>query len=205
MALNKTRVKEILSAAGVPVENLESAATEIMGGHITSIDALREERDGYKAEVERLQGVQKELDDLRASHSDDFKDRYEKEHAALEALKLQHAKEASDREKAEQYGKRVLKKAGIDPKRWDAIIRLTDLDKLELRDGSFNNEDGLVSTAQSEWADFVVTESVRGASPDTPPHVVDPNAFEQMSLTDKMKFANEHPNDPSVQNWLKKE
>ena len=47
MALTKAKVKEILSKAGVEAENMDAAVDSILNGHIASIDALREERDGF--------------------------------------------------------------------------------------------------------------------------------------------------------------
>ena len=74
MALTKAKVKEILSKAGVEAENMDAAVDSILNGHIASIDALREERDGYKKDAERLPDVQKELDDLKKAGEgkDDF-------------------------------------------------------------------------------------------------------------------------------------
>ena len=73
MALTKTQLKEILSSAGVSAENAEVAIGKIMDGHIASVNALREERDElkkdvdeYKAKAQKLEGVQKELSELKA-------------------------------------------------------------------------------------------------------------------------------------------
>ena len=202
MALTKSQVKEILSAANVPLENMYTAITKIMEGHIASLDALREERDKYKVDAEKLPQVQKELDTLKATPVDDYKVKYESEHTALEELKTQIAKDNLNRQKSTLYRK-LLTESGIDEKRLDAVLRLTDLDKIEIKDGKLTNKDALVKGIKSEWSDYIVDEKMKGASPATPPSG-DPNTFENMSLAEKMKYANEHPTDAAVQNWLRK-
>ena len=65
MALTNAQVKEILSEAGVPSENINSAANKIMEGHTISLDYLRGEIKTYKEQAEKLPTIQKELDDLK--------------------------------------------------------------------------------------------------------------------------------------------
>ena len=65
MALTKTQLTEKLSEAGIENERIPELVSWIMNGHITSINALREERDNYKADAEKLAEVQKELDDMK--------------------------------------------------------------------------------------------------------------------------------------------
>lgn len=202
MALTKPKIKEILSAAGVPAENMDAAITELMSGHLASIEALREERDGYKVDAEKLPAVQKELDELKAQPDDGYKAKYEAEKEAHDKLKASIAKETADREKSTLY-RAVLDKAGIDPKRVDAIMRVTDLDKLTVKDGKLDGEDKLIESAKTDWADFAVTKGSKGANPDNPPDNRDKSTFAEMTLADKMKYANEHPTDAAVQEWLK--
>ena len=80
MALTKVKVREILSTAGVDAEHMTDAVNAIIDGHVASIDALREENGNLKAELKtanekagKLDGVQKELDDLKKQNEDDAK------------------------------------------------------------------------------------------------------------------------------------
>lgn len=203
MALTKPKLKEILSAAGVPADKIDGAVDEIMDGHVTSINALREERDGYKAEAEKLPGVQKELDELKAKPDDGFKEKYEREHDEYEKLKAKVAKDAINMVKDKLY-RTMLADVGVDPKRIDSIMKVTDLDVLNVKDGKLDGEDKLRESAKSDWSDFVTSTGSKGAEPETPPKGNNPNVFEQMSLAEKMKYANEHPTDQSVMNWLGK-
>ena len=85
MALTNANVKEILSKAGVDSEHMKDAVNEIIEGHTTSIEALREERDNYKEKAQKADDLAKQLEkaqkDLKEATSDDsenkFKAKYE--------------------------------------------------------------------------------------------------------------------------------
>lgn len=78
MALTKAQVREILSAAGVTSENMSEAVDKIIDGHVTSVNALREDIAKYKADAEKLPTVQKELDDMKANSNDGWKEKHDK-------------------------------------------------------------------------------------------------------------------------------
>lgn len=168
MALTKTQVKEILSAAGVSSENMDAAVSKIMDGHIASIDALREQVQNYKADAEKLPEVQRELDSLKAKGDPDWQQKYEKEHNDFEQFKEQVDRDNKDRDKRSLY-RAVLKDAGIDEKRFDAIIKATDFSKVEMDGDKLKDIDGLKEAAKTEWADFVVSKRTSSSNPDTPP------------------------------------
>ena len=50
---------------------------------------------------------------------------------------------------------------------------------------------------------LIPTTTTVGANVAHPPATVR-NAFEALSLSDKMRYANEHPSDQSVKDWLNK-
>ena len=56
----------------------------IIEAHTDTVDAIKKERDRYKAEAEKLPDIQKELDDLKAA---DWKSKYEKEHTSFDDSK----------------------------------------------------------------------------------------------------------------------
>lgn len=168
MALTKPQVKEILSAAGVSSENMDTAVSKIMDGHIASIDALREQVQTYKADAEKLPEVQKELDGLKAKGDPDWQQKYEQEHTDFENFKKQVDEDKQDRSKRDLY-RAVLKDAGIDEKRFDTIIRATDFSKIEMDGDKLKDTNGLKEAAKTEWADFVVSKRTDSSNPDNPP------------------------------------
>lgn len=104
MALTNKGLKEILSAAGVDAEHMESAVTAIMSGHNTTKNAIieerdtairerddaRKERDTYKADAEKLTEVQKELETVKGG---DWENKYNTLLAEIAAKESRAAKE----------------------------------------------------------------------------------------------------------------
>ena len=168
MALTKAQVREILSSAGVDAEHMSDAVDRIMDGHVTSINALREERDSYKADAEKLPGVQKELDEAKSKGDPEWQKKYEDEHTAFEQYKDQVKSDEQNRAKADLY-RAALTKAGVDPKRVAAIMKVTDLSKVSVKDGKIEDEDKVTEGIKTEWAEFIAKPGSKGATPDNPP------------------------------------
>lgn len=163
--------------------------------HLGVVDPLKDDVARYKADADKLLDVQKELDDLKAAGNEDYKQKYEDEHTALENLRQSIADEKALAEKSSLY-RLLLQESGIDPKRIDAVLRVADLTKVEVKDGKLVDSKALAESIKTEWADFVVKPGAKGDKPDTPPAdggEMTKEAFDTMSLSDKMAFANSHP------------
>ena len=65
----------------------EEIENRLVALHLGVVDPLKDELTKYKADAEKLPGVQKELDDLKAAGDGGYKEKYEKEHSAFEAFK----------------------------------------------------------------------------------------------------------------------
>ena len=177
-------------------------AQQIMDGHITVTDGLKEERDSYKADAEKAADLQKQLDDHLAS-GEDFKKKYEDEHNAFESYKGRIASEAQAAKVRSAY-RSLLSGEGISEKRLDSILKVTDLSKLKLdEDGNLMDVEQLNKSINDEWGEFKTTITEKGAKVENPPKI-DTNVFDTMSLAQKMQFANQNPSDPAVQAWLNK-
>lgn len=161
--------RKMLKAMGIEEEKID----EIIEAHRDVTDALKEERDKYKVDAEALADVQKEYDDLKKKadlkENDPYKEKYEKEHKDFEEFKagVKAEKERADKTKA--Y-KELLKKAGVSDKRIDSVLKVTAVDDIELdNEGNVKDADKVVENIKSEWAEFIVTESQRGAGTENPP------------------------------------
>ena len=161
MALTKAQIKEILSKAGTPAENAEAAIAAILDGHLASVNALREERDKFKEDAEKLPEIQKELDEFKANSDDqDFED-YKAQQTAKE---IKANKTAAFRA--------LLKEAGISEKRLDTVIRASapDIDGIELdKDGKIKDTEGMMKSVKESWADFITKKESKGADTPNPP------------------------------------
>lgn len=189
----------------------EEKISQIFDAHQETIDEISKERDGYKAEldtakaeVKRLSDVEKELVKANAKLEDaketeqklvDLRKEFNDYKADIDAKNV-------TANKAKAY-KELLTKQGIPEKYHDAIIRVTDLEQVEIKDDKISNEKDLIESIDKEWADFKVTESTQGAKTPNPPANNGGTTFEKMSLADKMAYANENPDDEEVKAWLK--
>lgn len=139
----------------------------IIEAHTESTDALKAQRDGYKADAEKLAAVQKELDGLKADGGS-WKTKYETEKANFESYKAAQTEKEAKQAKANAYRK-LLKDAGISENSIDAIIKVTDLSGLKMEDGKIQDADTLKESVKQEWAGFIVQEQTAGAQTKTPP------------------------------------
>lgn len=200
------QIKAVLSDAGLPVDALDKTAEDICARHSAALDSIKEERDSYKEEAAQLANVKAELEKLKTSGDDGFKAKYEKEHEAFEKYKAEVAHEAELNTKKAAFLE-ILKDAGITKDTSIAkVLKYTDLDKLGAlnADGKFEEAKEILKAVKAEWPEHITTEAEHGANTPTPPSNNGGNTFEKMSLVDKMKFANEHPDDAGVKAWLGK-
>lgn len=156
--------RKMLKAMGIEDEKID----QIIEAHTETTDALKRERDGYRVDAERLAEVQKELDQLREAGDGGYEEKYQAEHQAFEEYKAEVAKERETATKGSLY-RALLKEAGVDEKRIETIMRVTDLDGVEIDGDGLRDADKLTEAIKAEWADFVTQDGARGAEVDDPP------------------------------------
>lgn len=162
--------RKFLSALGIEADKVD----EIIQAHTDTVDALKNERDKYKADAEKLPGVQAELESAKkAAEEKDGKSPWKVKYDAL--------KEDFDKYKADQTAKEtkaaksdayraLLKEAGISEKRLEAVLKVSDVDSVELdKDGKVKGADKLMESVKAEWSDFITTNKTKGANTATPP------------------------------------
>lgn len=159
--------RKMLKAMGIEDEKVE----QIIEAHTETVTALKDERDAFKADAEKLPAVQKELDELKAT--DNKEDTYKVKYDALKEEFEGFKKEQSEKElrvKKEQAYKVLLQEAGVSEKRVDAVLKVSDIDSLEFNeDGSVRDADNLKKGIETEWADFIVRKETQGTQTSTPP------------------------------------
>lgn len=83
--------RKLLKGMGLTDEQVDT----IIEAHTDTVDGLKADISRYKTDAEKLPGVQKQLDDLKAASDGGYKEKYEKEHSAFEIYKADvTAKEA---------------------------------------------------------------------------------------------------------------
>ena len=169
MALTKAQVREILSAAGVTSENMSEAVDKIIDGHVTSVNALREDVAKYKADAEKLTTVQKELDDMKANTNDSWKEKHDKLKGDFDTYKKDVEAKETHSKKVEAY-RTLLKDAGLSEKGIEKAIKYAEWDKIELEaDGKLKGANDHIKAVKEEWAEYVTTTTTTGARTSNPP------------------------------------
>ena len=164
--------RKFLSALGIEADKID----EIIEAHTDSVNALKEQRDAYKADAEKLEKVTEERDTLKkelaeADNGKGYKDQYEKLKGEFDSYKADVEKKATKQSKTEAY-KALLKESGISEKRIGTVLKVSGdaVDAIELdKDGRIKDADKLTESIKSEWADFIVKESEVGADTKKPP------------------------------------
>lgn len=163
--------RKFLSAMGIEAEKID----EIINAHIEVVDGLKEERDNFKKDAEKLADVQKELskaneklakngegETVSKEDFDKLKKEYDDYKADIDAKAIRSSKENAFRE--------LLKSAGVGEKRMNAIIKVSDIDGIELdKDNKIKDADKRTETIKAEWADFIENTVVKGANTANPP------------------------------------
>ena len=203
--------RKFLSAMGIEDEKVD----QIISAHTETVDGLKDERDKYKSEVDKIGDIQKELEEAKETikkyEKDDYKSKYELIKADRDDLKKEfedyktEVKGKETKATQEQAYRKLLLDAGVHEKRIDAIMKVSDVEAVEFdADGNVKNADKLLDGIKEEWADFILTKGAKGAATPTPPANNGGSSFEQMSLEEKMAFADANPNNEMVKAWLEK-
>ena len=163
--------RKMLKAMGIEEDKIE----QIIEAHTETVSALKDERDSYKEDAEKLADVQKELNAAKekiAKHGDgetvlksefdELKKEYDDYKKDITAKETRTAKVNAFRE--------LLKAAGVSDKRFDTVIKVSDIDGLELdKDGKIKDAEKITENIKTEWADFIPTTTVVGANTANPP------------------------------------
>lgn len=160
MALSRTQVKEWISDAGIAEDKIGGVIEKIFAGHSATVDALKEERDGYKATADKLDGVQKELDKALLSIKDGegWKDKY----AALEK-KQTTANKRSALEAALRGAKANESVIG-----W--MLDSTDFESIEIGEGgALKDEEAIIKRFRDKSPDLFGKEKIEAGKQPTPP------------------------------------
>ena len=194
--------RSFLKGMGLTDEQVSAIIEE----HSNTVNGLKEARDLYKADAEKLTEVQKQLDDLKANNGDDWKEKYNTLKKTFDDFKA----ESANHEKAEKVKAaytQLLKDANVDGKRIDAILKITDLKDMSLdENGKLVDADKLTANIKTEWGAFIQTTGVKGANVETPPenhngttmtradvYAKDEKGRYKLSTSERQKMLTEHP------------
>jgi DNA repair exonuclease SbcCD ATPase subunit len=156
----------------------EDKIEQIIEAHTETVNALKEKRDEYKADAEKLGEVQKELKDAQAKISDleeaakqtdPYKEKYDEIKKQFDDFKSDIDKKAVHDSKVKAF-KAILKDAGVAERHFDKIVKYSGVDEYELDDkGEFAKAKEILESVKKEWSDHIETKGTDGQPTPKPP------------------------------------
>ncbi|WP_294163127.1 hypothetical protein [uncultured Senegalimassilia sp.] len=156
--------RKTLKAMGIEEDKIDL----IIEAHTESTDALKQQRDEYKAKAEAKATASTEPKPKDHEPSDGYKAKYDAEKKAFEDYKANIAAEKAEADKRAKY-RELIVKAGVDSKRVDSVLKVSDLSEIKVKDGAIEGADDLVKSIKEDWADFIPTTQKVGANAPNPP------------------------------------
>lgn len=187
--------RKLLKGMGLTDEQVDT----IIEAHTDTVDGLKADVSKYKADADKLPGVQKELDDLKAAGDGGYKEKYEKEHSAFEAFKTDITAKESKAAK-EKAVRAYFESKNITGANLDLAMRGCgeEMAALELDGEKIKDTKALDALVDGTYKGLVYTTQTKGANPATPPantggSGVTAEAFKKMGYADRLKLKKESP------------
>lgn len=166
MALQKAKLKEILSEAGCDSDKISDAVEQILTGHVATVEALKEQISTLQSDLEQAKVDQKKLEDLEKNNGDitSLQKEFDEYKAKVEADK--------EREKKESAYREILKDCGIAERHFGKVIKYSkdEIDKIEFdEDGNVKGADEIRKGIEADWGDHIETSKTDGIKTPNPP------------------------------------
>lgn len=173
--------RKMLKAMGIEDEKID----QIIEEHAESVNALKAQRDELKEAAGKADGYKKELDSLKAKG--EYEEKYKAKCKELDDFKAKVEGEKAAAEKRGLY-RELLKSAGVDPKRIETVLKVSDLENVTVKDGAIEGADKLTEGIKADWADFIATTTVKGADVAHAPKGEGGKDINEMSTAEYMKY-----------------
>lgn len=159
--------RKMLKAMGIEDEKID----QIIEAHTETVDGLKNQVSAYKADAEKLPGVQKELDDLKKAGGDGgYKAKYEKEHKDFADYKAGIAAKESAAAK-EKAARAYFAGKGIPDVSMAMAIRgaKAEIEGLELDGDKIKDAAALDSLLAGDYKGLIGKQTTQGTDTQTPP------------------------------------
>ena len=148
----------------------EDQQDTILEAHTETVNEIKAERDRLKADAEKLPGVQKQLDELKAAGDGGYKEKFEKERKAFEDYKTDiTAKEAKAAK--EKAVKAYFESKNITGANLDLAMRGcgAEMAALEMDGDKIKDTKSLDTLIDGTYKGLISTTKTQGANPANPP------------------------------------
>lgn len=159
--------RKMLKAMGIEDEKID----QIIEAHTETVEGLKDQVSAYRADAEKLPGVQKELDDLKKEGGDGgYKAKYEKEHKDFADYKAGIAAKESAAAK-EKAARAYFAGKGIPAESMALVIRgaKAEIDALNLDGDKIKDATALDSLLAGDYKGLIGKETRQGTDTKTPP------------------------------------
>ena len=127
----------------------------------------RQTENQQQGTEDTLEGLRREVEALRAA-GEERAEQLRQERAAFARFREETARREAEAEK-KRLARALLREAGIDERRLDAVLRVAGLDGMTVRDGRVQNREEMLERIRAEWGDFIPTTRTVGAAVEQPP------------------------------------
>jgi hypothetical protein len=159
--------RKFLKAMGIEDEKID----QIVDAHTETVDGLKSELKTAQEKANKLDGVEKELNELKAKGEDGYKEKYEKEHKAFEDYKNDVTAKQTKAAK-EAAAKAYFEAKNITGANLSIAMRgaRDEINGLELdENGKIKDAKALDDLISGEYAGLIVSTTTKGAKTATPP------------------------------------
>ena len=159
--------RKLLKGMGLTDEQVDT----IIEAHTDTVDGLKADIGRYKADAEKLHGIQKELDDLKKEDADGgYKAKYEKEKKDFQDFKDGVAAKESAAAK-EKAARAYFQSKGIPAESMGLVIRgaKAEIDGLKLDGESIKDTAALDGLLSGDYKGLIGKTTATGTQTQTPP------------------------------------
>lgn len=158
--------RKLLKGMGLTDEQVDT----IIEAHTDTVDGLKADVSKYKSDAEKLAGVEKELNDLKAMGDGGYKEKYENEHKAFEDYKADVTAKESKAAK-EKAVRAYFESKNITGANLDLAMRGCgeEMAALEMDGDKIKDTKILDALVDGTYKGLVSTTQTKGANPANPP------------------------------------
>lgn len=146
----------------------DEQVSAIIEEHSATVTGLKNEISKYKEDAEKVPDLEKKI---KVYEKDDWKGKYEKEHADFEGYKAEQDKKASYSAKEAAY-KKMLEESGVSSKVINLALKASRdaINSLKIgTDGKLEGAEDVKKGIKETYADYITTETTQGANVSNPP------------------------------------
>lgn len=158
--------RKFLASIGIEEDKIDL----IVEKHNEVLTEIKDERDKLKEDAAKLPDIEKELNTLKSqvSGTDSYKDKFEALQKEYDDFKADVESKQTTAKKESAF-RNILKDIGIPEKRIDSVVKVSDINGIELDGEGIKDVETLKESLKKEWSDFITTTKVEGVPSANPP------------------------------------